>query len=253
MPPKAPPKAAARLPEPAADGAGGSVDATSSPPRDVAGDAAAEARISDAMTGFGPLVGGVDADVDAEMDGTVLLMREIQFFEQAHKAPVSALHHCASRGMLCSGGADGTVCVWALAARDIKKATTRLLGKLGAPAPMGSIRSLATTQPRDGGAPRVIAAGGNGFLYEWHLRGGYVCRALERVPGGLSALAVDKRADGSSIWVGRADGTVQLWRWPNTSAAPIDKELGPTNSQPAYDSLPRCLHGTCVTHVTYVT
>ena len=79
---------------------------------------------------------------------------------------LTALHHCATRGMLCSGGADGSVCIWALAARDIRSAATRLLGKLGAPTPLGPVVRLATTQPRDGGAPRVIGVGGAGCVYE---------------------------------------------------------------------------------------
>ena len=68
--------------------------------------------------------------------------------EQARHAGLSAL--------VGVGAADGTVSVWALAARDVRNASTRLLGRLGAPEPLGAIVSLSTVLPTGGGAPRVV-------------------------------------------------------------------------------------------------
>jgi len=168
--------------------------------------------------------------VDAPAEES-LVLREVQHLAEAHAARVTALHHCAARSMLCSGAADGSICVWSLAAREVKGATTRLLGKLRSPQPLGPVLSLSTTPCRGGVPPRVIAAGAAGHLNEFHLRGGYVCRSLTRVPGGLSTLAVDMRADGSSLWIGRDDGTVQLWRWPVTTTAPTaESEDAPSSS-----------------------
>ena len=98
-----------------------------------------------------------------------------------HDAPISALCHNASRGLVCSGAQDGTVCVWELASCEARGIPPlRLLGRLAGTSPCGAIVSLATLVPYPGATPRVIAGGASGVVYEWTLRGGAVCRALER-------------------------------------------------------------------------
>jgi hypothetical protein len=92
----------------------------------------------------------------------------------------------------------------------------------------------------------VLGAGESGHVFEWDLRGGRVCRALHKVPGCLGALVLDARrnspppttptsersrageADGAvaggahhlTLWAGRSDGVLQLWKWPMPMTAP---------------------------------
>ena len=35
-----------------------------------------------------------------------------------------------------------------------------------------------------------------------------------QVPAGLAALVLDGAAEGTTLWAGRTDGVLQLWRWP---------------------------------------
>ena len=157
--------------------------------------------------------GGDTGDGEAE-EPAGLELRALDRKVEGHTAPVCALCHCTSRNVLCSGARDGTIAVWALPARDVKGAATRLLGRLSGPSPLGSIVSLTTLLPPAGGAPRVIAAGADGHVFEWDLRGGRVCRAIHHVPNGLDAVCIDSRFDGQSMWLARGGGVLQLWRWP---------------------------------------
>ena len=88
------------------------------------------------------------------------------------QASITCIHHCVTRGLLCSGAVDGSVCIWSLAHRDLRQAATRLLGRLGAPRPMGSILRIHALTPQGGGMPRVLAAGAGGCVYEFDLCGG---------------------------------------------------------------------------------
>ena len=166
---------------------------------------------------LGMAYGGDGPDED-EDEPRSLELRAVQKEYDGHSAPVSALCHCATRGILCSGATDGSVCIWALAARDVQGASTRLLGRLYPPTPVGSVVSLTTLLPAAGSAPRVIVAGTAGHVFEFDLRGGRVCRAIRNAPGGASAFVLDARAEGHSAWVACGGGELQLWRWPQIMA-----------------------------------
>ena len=105
----------------------------------------------------------------------------------------------------------------ALAARELRGTSTRLLGRLSPPQPLGAICYLtAVLPPASGsGAPRVLAAGTEGHLFEWDLRGGRVTRALTHVACGLVAAVVDTRDGSDAMALARGDGLLQLWRWPS--------------------------------------
>jgi len=91
-----------------------------------------------------------------------------------------------------------------------------------APPPLGAITHISAVAVGGGGAPRVLAAAASGAAIEWDLHGGGACRRLH-MPAGLQAIARDARVQGEtpshalprpgSIWFGKADGSLQLWRW----------------------------------------
>ena len=202
-------------------GCGGSSGASAGGAGAGSSDALVACGAGDGRLGpLGPLGGGVWSEEEV-LEPPTLALRITQKRIDGHATPVTALCHCAPRNVLCSGASDGSVCVWALASRELRGASTRLLGRLGAPLPMGRVLSLTTVLPPGGaaGAPRVVAAGAEGHLFEWDLRGGKVCRSVQSVPSGLAALVLDARAGGNTMWAGRPDGVLQLWRWPEAMAA----------------------------------
>ena len=200
----------------------------------------------------------------------------------AHDGPVSALHMYTPRSLLCSGGADSVVCVWRLpleataasesAARAEpggKERRAELLGRLdgrtaGAPSggepstaapppPLGPITHISAVAVGGGGAPRVLAAAASGAAIEWDLHGGGACRRLH-MPAGLQAIARDARVQGEtpshalprpgSIWFGKADGSLQLWRWRRPlphlhGSARLAEAAGPASAHPPASSTGR--------------
>ena len=181
--------------------------------------------------------GARDDDDDHEEDPISLELRQMQRKSGGHNGyPVTALAHCAARNVLVSGAADGTVCVWALSTREVRSSATRLLGRLSGPVFMGEIVSLSVLVPPSGGAPRVVGAGSEGFVYDWDLSGGRVCRAIQKIPHGTAGLAVDSRPHGGSCWLAQGMGVLQLWRWPPSVGweegieAGTDADFGEANS-----------------------
>ena len=163
------------------------------------------------------MAASVAEEAEAEAGPAALELIDVHRKAEGHDSAVSALRHCAARNILCSGARDGTVCVWALAARGLQRSTTRLLGRLvsGPSRPVGAVISLHAVESPSGGAPRVIAAGSEGAVVEWDLHGGKVTRAVTKVPYGVVAHVADARQWSDAMAIARGDGVLQLWRWPS--------------------------------------
>ena len=172
--------------------------------------------------------GGSPLD-DADTPPT-LALRISQKRIDGHSASISALCHCAPRNVLCTGAADGTVCVWALAPRELKAGSTQLLGRLNGPRPMGAIVSLTAVLPPGGGsgAPRVVGGGSDGHVFEWDLRGGRVCRSIQQVHATTSS---------SNERGGPPPGPAWLAPWPRVPPVP-DLALPHRAPCPAVDRFP---------------
>ena len=119
--------------------------------------------------------------------------------------------------------------------------------------PLGTITHISAVAVGGGGAPRVLAAAASGAAIEWDLHGGGACRRLH-MPAGLQAIARDARVQGEtpsnalprpgSIWFGKADGSLQLWRWRRPlphlhGSARLAEAAGPATAYPPASSTGR--------------